>query len=226
MRTIPGRKSELDKRSIMMQRLYNGLNKIPFILSARRYNLTISHEKKFVWFRAAKVATRTILHHLGRCEVSLDVEHANFIFYPPKVFDDYFKFAFVRNPWGRLISCWNDKVIKKNSFRFDESDYKEMRNFEKFVDFVSTLNIERCDRHLRLQAALIDLNNIDYLGRLETFDKDFKYVLQRLHLPEKEVISRNVTFHKKPYQEYYSEDLVKKVYQIYRKDIQIFGYQF
>ena len=45
-------------------------------------------------------------------------------------------------------------------------------------------------------------------------------------MPEKEIVRKNVTSNKKPYQEYYDEHLVKKVAQIYRKDIQIFGYQF
>lgn len=101
-----------------------------------------------------------------------------------------------------------------------------MRIFENFVEYVSNLNIEKCDRHLRLQSSLIDLNNIDYLGRMETFDSDTNYIFRKLGLTEKEVEPKNVSLNKKPYQEYYNKNLAKKVSQIYQKDIQIFGYQF
>ncbi len=190
------------------------------------YNITISHEHKFLWYRVAKVGTRTILNHLKESNVYLDVEHANWIHYPVNSFDDYFKFALVRNPWDRLVSCWNDKIIKNNYFKFDVSEHNRMKKFENFVSFVSDLNIDKCDRHLRSQSSLIDLNNIDYLGRMETFDVNANYIFQRLGLPDKKIHRKNATSTKKPYQEYYSESLAEKVSQIYQKDIQIFGYQF
>lgn len=105
MRTIQGNPSQLDGRTKRIQYLYEAISKIPFIPSTNQYNLTISHESKFIWFRVAKVGTRTILNHLRKSNVSLDVEHASFIHYPVKSYENYFKFAFVRNPWGRLVSC-------------------------------------------------------------------------------------------------------------------------
>jgi hypothetical protein len=155
------------------------------------------------------------------------MERAGRIHYPVKLYADYFKFAFVRNPWGRLISCWQNKVIDSNvEFDFDASELKRMQNFEAFVDFVANLDIDKCNSHLRSQTALIDLNNIDYLGRMETFGDDVNYIFRKLGLHEKEVVPKNVTSNRKPYQDYYSQDLAAKVAQIYRKDIQIFGYRF
>ncbi len=199
---------------------------MPFIPSIGSYNITISHEHKFMWYRVAKVGTRTILNHLKESDVGLDVEHASWLHYPVNSFGSYFKFAFIRNPWDRLSSCWRDKVIKNNMFRFDYSEHERMKIFENFVDFVSGLNIDKCNRHLRSQSALIDLNMVDCLGRMETFDDNAKYIFRRLGLPEKEIVRKNVTSNKKAYQEYYSDHLAEKVAQIYRKDIQIFGYQF
>lgn len=226
MRTIPGERGRLDNKSQMMQSLFKVICKIPFIPSADCYNITISHEKKFIWFRVAKVGTRTIFNHLKECKVCLDVEHANFIHYPIKSYDNYFKFAFVRNPWDRLVSCWQNKVINCNQMGFTDSTLEKMKNFENFVNFVSTLNLQQCDRHLRSQSTLIDLNNLNYLGRMETFEDDINYVFQRLGLMEKEVVPKNVTLNRKPYQEYYNKGTIEKVSQIYRKDIQMFGYQF
>ena len=226
MRTIPGKPDRLDKKSMLMQLFYKTCSKFPFMPSIGSYNITISHEHKFMWYRVAKVGTRTILNHLKESDVCLDVEHASWLYYPVNSFKGYFKFAFVRNPWDRLCSCWRDKVLNNNFFQFSNSEYERMKSFENFVDFVAGLNIDECDRHVRSQSALIDLNMVDYLGRMETFDDDASYIFRRLGLPEKKISRKNVTSNKKSYQEYYSEHLAEKVAQIYRKDAQIFGYHF
>ena len=84
MRTIPGKPDQLDRKSSVMQDLYGLICKVPYIPSSGRYNITMSHERKFVWDRVAKVGTRTIFNHLKESEVYLDVKHASFIHYPKK----------------------------------------------------------------------------------------------------------------------------------------------
>lgn len=227
MKTIPGKPGRLDKSSKAAQRIYKLINRVPFIPSANRYKLTISRERKFIWFRVPKAGSSTILGHLRESEVFLDMERAGRIHYPVKLYADYFKFAFVRNPWSRLVSCWKNKVVDSNKeFRFEPDELERMRIFEDFVDYVATLDIYKCNSHLRLQTALIDLNNIDYLGRMETFGNDVNYIFRKIGLREKEVVPRNVSSDSKPYQDYYSRKTAEKVAQIYRKDIQIFGYRF
>jgi hypothetical protein len=155
------------------------------------------------------------------------MERAGRIHYPVRLYADYFKFAFVRNPWSRLVSCWQNKVVDSNvEFNFGAAELKRMQDFEAFVDFVASLDINKCNSHLRLQTVLIDLNNIDYLGRMETFGDDVNHIFRILGLNEKQVVPKNVTSNSKPYQDYYSQDLAAKVAQIYRKDIQMFGYRF
>lgn len=189
-------------------------------------NLTVSHQKRFVWFRVAKVGTRTILNHLIKNDIPLDIKEGFNIHYSASMYADYFKFAFVRNPWDRLISCWRDKVLNLKHFKFNDVEYEKMQDLNNFVDYASKLNLNKCDPHLRLQATLIDLNSIDYLGRMETFDCDFKKILRKLELPEKEIHRKNVTSVKVDYREYYDDQLMKKIAHLYQKDIQIFGYQF
>ncbi|MCK5383831.1 MAG: sulfotransferase family 2 domain-containing protein, partial [Gammaproteobacteria bacterium] len=101
-----------------------------------------------------------------------------------------------------------------------------MRNFENFVGYVGGINVDTCNRHLRSQNSVIDLNNIDYLGRMETFGDDLQHIFQRLELDTTAIKSRNVTSDRKPYQEYYTSELAEQVARIYRKDVQIFGYRF
>ena len=226
MRTKPGKPDRLDKSSKVAQKLYKVIWMVPFMPSAGRYNLTLCHERKFIWFRVAKTGSRTIFNHLKESGIHLDVEHGRLLRYPVKSFDDYFKFSFVRNPWDRLVSCWKNKVIDSNLFRFNDSELEKMRHFENFVAYAANLNVDTCNRHLRSQSSLIDLNNIDYLGRMETYADDINHIFRKLDLNTTEVVPKNVTANRKPYHEYYYQDLAEKDARIYSTDIQIFGYRF
>lgn len=231
MRTISEDPHRLDRASRIVQKVYRTIHVFPFLPSARQYNLTISSEKKFVWFRVAKVGTRTLLNHFKECRIELDVEHANSVYYSPNLYRDHFKFAFVRNPWERLLSCWKDKVMRQNYFRFSSNELNRMKSFSNFVEYVETLDIDTCEKHIRSQSALIDLNVIDYLGRIERFDEDTGLIFDKLKLPQKEIISRNVFINQKKHKDSqlrnpYDQNLIERVGEIYKKDIQIFGYTF
>lgn len=228
MRTMPGKPEELDRSSKLGQFFFRQMAKLRFLPSERRYNLTISHEKKFVWFRVAKVGTRTILYHFRTNGVRLDVEHPYFVHYSPRLYANYFKFAFTRNPWERLVSCWVDKVAnakERTVFNFSETELGRMKQFENFVEYVATLDITNCNNHIRSQCALIDLNNVDYVGRMETFAADLTRICHNLGIPSQTIVPKNVTS-RKPYREYYTDKLRDKVFEIYRTDVQVFGFEF
>ncbi|MGD9799699.1 MAG: sulfotransferase family 2 domain-containing protein, partial [Parvularculaceae bacterium] len=89
----------------MRQLPFRAINALPILPSQRRYNLTISSERKFIWFRVAIVGTRTILHALKNANAPLDAREESHLYLFPNLQRDYFKFAFVRNPWDRLVSC-------------------------------------------------------------------------------------------------------------------------
>ncbi|MBV7340099.1 sulfotransferase family protein [Chloroflexi bacterium TSY] len=212
----------------MMQGVYHAIHRIPFLPSAGRYNLSISHDKKFIWFRVAKVGTQTIYRlDFKRNKITLDAEYAYSMRYPSNLYRDYFKFAFVRNPWDRLVSYWQFRVFRYPRDDFSEAELEQMKDFRNFVDYVADFEVETCrDIHIRLQSALIDLNEIDYLGRMETFDDDAHKIFHHLGIKSRDLVPENVNPDKRPYQEFYDTHLVEKVGQIYQKDIQLFGYRF
>ena len=203
------------------------INKFDLLPSNNTYNLTISTEKKFVWFRVAKVGTRTTLKILKDSSIDIEAEQLFDTRYPVKRYDEFFKFAFVRNPWERLVSCYlfflrrydNNKQIKGvNS--------TAIKSFENFIAFVETQDLRICNSHFRLQSSLIDLNNIDYLGRFENFEQNLTYILDKLDIRYSLIPHLNKTSASKGYREFYNDDLIKRVHKLYQKDISIFNYSF
>lgn len=198
----------------------------PALPSQHEYNITVCDDPKFVWFRVAKVCTRTIFDLLNNAEIKLQAEQAMCVHYPYSSYKDYFRFAFVRNPWDRLVSAWKNKVLKANYFGFTTTERERMRQFENFVDFVADLDIENCDHHLRLQCKLIDMNNIDFIGRYENFESDVAIVMRKIGIHNVEIKHLNQSSDSDTYQEYYNDQLRIKVGEIYKKDINIFSYVF
>ena len=226
MRTRPKQPMKLTPASQQFHDACVQIRDWQFFPSAYRYNLSMSHKHKFIWFRVAKVATRTMLAHFRANEIELDVNQAMYIHYPVNLYEDYFKFAFVRNPWERLASCWQNKVIDDNYFQFDEPTLQRVTRFEGFVEHVGNLDLTKCDHHLSLQSRLIDLNHINYLGRLESFSDDFHAICRVLNVPSDNIPHRNRTIKDGDYRKNYDRRLRDAVYEIYKKDVQVFNYDF
>ena len=189
------------------------------------YNLTICDDPKFIWFRNAKVGTRSTFEAFDNTNAELIADHATACYYAPQKYKDYFKFAFVRNPWDRLVSAWYQKIYERNTYNFSPSVHAELQNFENFVFYCSTMNVKIGNPHFRLQSALIDLNEVDYIGKFENFDEDLKRLFKILGLPITQIPHQNKS-KRKNYKSYYTEDTMQQVAKIYQKDIQVFGYTF
>jgi hypothetical protein len=194
-------------------------------LSPLSYNLTISHEHRFVWFRVAKVATRTLLGWFEDHGVTLDVHHAYAIRYPTALLADYVKFGFVRHPLPRFVSTWQDKVVNANYFGIDEPTLARLRERpEEFAAWAARQDLLEGDQHLALQSRLVDLSQVDVLGRLESFDADFAAVCERIGLPAVPATARNRTATAQTPGMLASEELRAAVAELYRRDYQVLGY--
>lgn len=193
-------------------------------LSPLPYNLSISHRHQFMWFRVAKVGTRTIHGHLHEHQVPLDVDHAMRMRYPTRLFADYFKFAFVRHPLDRFVSAWSDKVVAHNYYGFADAELDRMQRIEAFAEWSAghdLADLSTTDQHLVLQSRMVDLTQVDYVGRLESFDEDFAQICRRIEVPAWMGATRNRS---KEGQPAVSAELEATIAELYRVDFQIFGY--
>lgn len=155
-----------------------------------------------------------------------------------KRFKDYFIFSFVRNPWDRLVSCY-EHFFNRAQSHYETKNYakpyarmlgKTRVSFEDFVDFVADNDSENLDPHWCSQSSLITIDGInrfpDKIGRFEDFEKDMTQIFSKAEIPlEMKHLNRS-SRSKGNYTNYYTNRTKQLVQQRYKKDIEIFDYQF
>ena len=160
-------------------------------------------------------------------------------------YKSYFKFSIIRDPWSRTVSCYNKKILNANNYKklYTLSKYKKLNPkfmFNQFVKWLCTDNGSdyKADKHwISPHKLLIDDNGkicMNYIGRIESINKDLKIVLKKLDLNFEQfwlqIIKSSNSMRKKPihknYKEYYSEETKKLIAMRYKEYIEWSGYCF
>ena len=169
----------------------------------------------------------------------------------PEIFNSYFKFSFVRNPWSRIVSIYR------------HFDFHRYMTFETFLeDQLPILQQERNYFVMPQVKYLFDEEGnslVDFIGRFENIQEDFELVRMKIlkAVDELEHINKGPGSHnwysrwnlkfvakqlkKNPkfisklslknknytgFKNYYSDKTKEIVYGIYKKDIDAFDYKF
>jgi hypothetical protein len=218
---------QLSRKSNIYQKFSRSINNIHYWPSDHTYNLTISKERNFIWFMVPKVGYSTYLKILETHEIPLSADRLWDVFYPPAYYQDYFKFGFVRNPWDRVVSCWKHSVFDHNYFKFSESDRIKMQNLDIFLYFISSHDLKIADAHIKAQVNLIDLNNVDFIGRFENINSDLRFVFDKIGIKIENIPIENKSSREfSNYKDFYNESTAAMVAKLYDKDIRMFGYTF
>lgn len=185
----------------------------------QRFALSYNYKYKCLWFRTPKVGSRSINQHFIENTPKDQYIYSSAVGYDPADFKDWFKFAFVREPVDRFISCWKNKVLDSNMFEFDAETHEKMKTLEQFLAWVEMQDIDSAEEHLRSQHMLIDHENLDFLGKLESFDVDLQTVAQKIGMPLKQIHKKNQTSKEKVN---LSDDVLARIKKIYAKDFELF----
>ncbi|MGD8384206.1 MAG: sulfotransferase family 2 domain-containing protein [Lysobacterales bacterium] len=139
---------------------------------------------------------------------------------PSAQFERYFKFAFVRNPWERLVSEY-EYILNQP----DHGRHRRVRAMGTFADFIH-LQISRSDAYQI--NMLCDSSNkllVDFLGRFERLDDDWASVCRQIGIPHRPLPHRNATA-RRPLGEYYDDDSIALVARHWATEIEMFGYRY
>jgi hypothetical protein len=131
-------------------------------------------------------------------------------------FNDYFKFAFVRNPWDRVVSWYNFSMKIKNP---DKDRIITGKDFLSFIlEFQNIWGNESQNQYEFTKCC-------DFIGRYENLQNDFNIICDKIGIPQQKLPHKNKTKHKH-YTEYYDEETKQIIAEVFAKDIEYFGYKF
>ena len=129
------------------------------------------------------------------------------------VFEKYFKFGFVRNPWDRIVSLYHWSLVTESICRK-----------ASFADFV------RSKPHAPSVWGQLSVDRklaLDFVGRYEHLEQDFESALRMLNLPSIPLIHVKAGIRPpRPYRDYYDDELREFVAMSCRREIETFGYAF
>ena len=158
--------------------------------------------------------------------------------------EEYFSFAFVRNPWDRMVSwyamidaakknlsCF--KRFRKNPFRSELWNYaiNNSNDFESFLEnCTETVFDLGCYKSFIFNQAdyLSDKDGnivVDFIGRFENLASDTDHIFKTLDLDSISLPKLNQSKHSH-YSQWYNDKTKALVAERFAKDIALFGYQF
>lgn len=136
------------------------------------------------------------------------------------VCDDYFKFTFVRNPFDRFVSYC--AFMTRQQGAFDRDPQGTMRHI--------LFELRPMD-HVHFQPQYTLLTNdageleMDFIGRVERMQDDYDAICARIGIPSRPLDKVNGS-RRGDYRQYYDRALMDGVAELYRGDLERFGYTF
>jgi dermatan 4-sulfotransferase 1 len=145
----------------------------------------------------------------------------------------HFSFSFVRNPFDRLVSAFNNKLIENDhiSTAMQRMGLERGMPFRRFLEVVSTTADADLDVHLLPQSSILCVEGIPvpkFIGKMEAMGEHWQSLRQRMRqsglpalgkLPAKNVRRTGDS----DLSHYFSDDhLITLARDRYRQDVEVF----
>lgn len=188
-------------------------------------------EKPFIFVHIQKTAGKSIRQALG-LKGGADHRAAKVIReqIDESIWNNSFKFAFVRNPWDRIVSAYYYRVQGGNRSANDLSRAKIYPDtFELFCEKILYFQSLENESMFICQKDWITDNYsnqiVDFIGRVENIQDDYDIICNRLGKQQVKIPHINQSSHES-YRDVYNEKTRKLVAQAYQEDIEYFKYTF
>ncbi len=157
----------------------------------------------------------------------------------PRIEEGWFSFTFVRNPFARLVSCYeskfhtdrerNRRALERRFLDFDHYLHGYMKRdqgFAEFVDQVTAIPWRLDNKHFCSQYHRIvgkdKKPKVEWIGKVEDLPAAYEPICETYGFAPLKVYNQS---DHGDWREYYTTRLAKKVYRKYKKDVKYFGYE-
>lgn len=154
------------------------------------------------------------------------------IVFSNSVFNDYWKFAVVRNPYDRLVSAFfflKNGGVSEQDRRWAERHLSSYIDFSSFVKGWLTKASAMSQMHFVPQHCFVcDRRGrllLDYTARYERLAEDFREIAEHLSV-NTELVMVNTSGEKRDYRSFYDEEAAGIAGEVYKKDLDLFNYAF
>jgi len=145
---------------------------------------------------------------------------------PQDVYDSFFKFAFVRNPWDWQVSMYH--FILKETQHVSHERVRAMKDFEQYLEWVMETPRPFARGATKFQKDMLTdkKGNLlaDFTGRFESLEQDFSHICGIIGITAS-LPKINTTAHR-DYRSYYNDKTRKMVADHFQEDIKLFRYTF
>ncbi|MDA3897411.1 MAG: sulfotransferase family 2 domain-containing protein [Desulfobacteraceae bacterium] len=137
-------------------------------------------------------------------------------------FDDYFTFAFVRNPYDWLVSLY---FYIRQAKEHPMSDKLNSMNFKAFIRWYLTQAPSR-------QVDFVTDENrnviVNYVAKFESLANDIENICRCVSITVSSVGHKNLSVQRdhKDYRKYYDDSICAEVASYFKEDLALFGYDF
>ncbi len=149
--------------------------------------------------------------------------------------NSYFIFTFVRSPFTRLVSCFQNRYKYQNRRSYLSARptiffwFLKISSFNDLIYKISKIPNFHAEAHFMPCHVKIDTARdlgvkIDFIGKFEALAQDFEKIRKRFNLLPLEHDNRSSGAHE-DWRDYYTPQTAKMVYQRYRRDFEMFGYE-
>lgn len=142
--------------------------------------------------------------------------------------DEYFKFAFVRNPWDRMVSMakyprfYGCKII---SSKIDVSGYIEKYPGTEIDSRTESVHDEVQPIQNAVYKNILN-EELDFIGKFENIEQDYNKVCAIINCSNKLIHFEKYKERERDYTEYYTDETQALVAKKYENDIIQHGYTF
>ena len=144
--------------------------------------------------------------------------------------DGFFKATIVRNPFDRLVSCYESKIrdpYKCRTQGFSTLGFRPEMTFEDYIvpvcdDPMANIHFQPQLEAIRFCGKLL----VDYIGKFEGVEKSWDFIRSRVKLNLGRLKHLNKTNGRRPYRQYYIAKTRRRVEATFGEDLNFFGYKY